>query len=429
MEKDAPLPAATSPAGFDSPAAALAALLERIRPLALGGQSAAGNTEVRRLRSVTGRILAEPVRAERPSPAVDVSAMDGFAVRCADLRDGVRLRIAGEVRIGVPPPPCPPGACLRIVTGGGLPQGADAIIKVEDARENDAAITVDAALRGATTPGRFIRRAGENCAEGAIVAAAGTLITPAVAAALALAGAAAPKVVRPLHVGIISTGDELANVDADVSTLQPHQVRDANGESLRAFLSQHRWIGALTALRVGDDPAPLRAALQGDAGLLTRCDAILITGGVSMGPRDAVPAVLEALGVTAVFKGVPQRPGKPILAGVSADGSPVLGLPGNPLSVLVTARRFALAALARRAGLSTAGNPIFTPAAVTLVKSDDAALPLWWHRPARLVSPGVAEVIDVRSSGDAIGAALSDGFVEVPPGAVGTGPWPWWGWM
>jgi molybdopterin molybdotransferase len=143
-----------------------------------------------------------------------------------------------------------------------------------------------------------------------------------------------------------------------------------------------------------------------------------------MGDRDFVPRVLRDLGATVVFHRVPQRPGRPVLGAVMPEGKPVLGLPGNPLSVMVTCRRMVVPVLGRAAGLSAeSARP-----AVRLVGTNGKTADLWWHRPVRLVGTGEAELAETASSGDVAGAAGSDGFVEVPPGATGEGPWAYYAW-
>jgi molybdopterin biosynthesis enzyme len=143
-----------------------------------------------------------------------------------------------------------------------------------------------------------------------------------------------------------------------------------------------------------------------------------------MGDRDFVPRALEILGAAVVFHRLPQRPGRPVLGALLADGKPVLALPGNPLSVLVTARRIATPVLSRLAGLVQA----LPPPSVTLDASDVRALDLWWHRLVRLTGPGRASLVEAASSGDFVAGARSAGFVETPPGATGTGPWPFYAW-
>lgn len=393
---------------FESPARALESLLEAVRPV---------ESERVRLARSPGRILAAPVLADRPSPPADVSAMDGFALRTSELNASV-LPIAGEVRIGRAPPDLPRGACLRIVTGAGLPAGADAVIRIEDVTVTGDSITIDAEIARACGPGRNIRRAGENADSGTPVVAPGTAITPAAAAALAAVGAGHIEVHRALTLAILSTGDELVAGDGPIS---PYQIRDSNGPALISLFSGVPWIGELHHAHLPDDEPRLARAVSE---ALLRADAVILTGGVSAGHRDFVPSVVASQGARPVFHRLPQRPGMPILAAVTPDGRPVLGLPGNPVSVMVTARRLAWPAVARRAGLSR----ITPPPSVTVSNTDGAAIQLWWHRPVRLTGPGEAALVPSRGSGDLIATAGADGFIELPPGAHGPGPWPFYAW-
>jgi molybdenum cofactor synthesis domain-containing protein len=188
-----------------------------------------------------------------------------------------------------------------------------------------------------------------------------------------------------------------------------------------AILGRPGWLHVAAARRVADDPGLLHEAVSR---LLHSCDAIVMTGGVSMGPKDFVPGVLTELGARVVFHRLPQRPGKPVLGAVFPGGRPVLALPGNPVSVMVTARRMAVPILARLAGL---GREI-PPGQVRLANADDKRLHLWWHRPVRITGSGLAELAPGMGSGDVASAARSDGFVEVPPGQAGEGPWPYYSW-
>jgi molybdopterin molybdotransferase len=395
---------------FDSPAAAIGALVERIRPV---------DAETVLLEDALGRILAEDVAADRPSPPVDMSSMDGFAVRVGEVRDGVAMPVAGEVRIGLEPPPLAAGSCMRIVTGGAIPPGTEAVVKREDVTERDGRVLFRAGLR--VRAGDNIRRAGENLSAGAVVISRGSRITTAVAGALAAFGVRRPPVFRMLTVGVITTGDEVVDVS---DTPTPWQLRDSNASSLHAMLESLRVV-EVRHTRVPDDAARLNDAV---AHHLKTCDALLMTGGVSMGHRDFVGDALAAGGVQTVFHGLPQRPGKPMFGGVTDDGRPVFGLPGNPVSVLVTARRIASIALMARAGTT---GPSFgglaVPMLVEVDDADDRAIDLWWHRPVRLTQVG-SNLVGIRSSGDIGGVAESDGFVELPPRATGPGPWPFYAW-
>src|SRR5690606_36999866 len=237
------------------------------------------------------------------------------------------------------------------------------------------------------------------------------------------------------------------------------QLRDSNGPTLAAMFTGRPWIGAIDRARAPDDPGAIRGALS--AMLEEGADAAIVTGGVSMGDYDHVPEVVRSLGAEVLFHKLPQRPGKPML-GAILDGRPILALPGNPVSVMVTARRIAMPVLRRMAGF--AADP--PPPAVTLTNPGDKTLDLWWHRPVRLGAgsgagvyppgeghvlspqsgaglhpagegrvlsssagaPGLATLITSKGSGDIPAAAGSDGFVEIPPGASGAGPWAFYGW-
>lgn len=391
---------------FDSPAAALDALLEAIEPI---------GTEPCPLVDATGRVLAQTLTADRPSPACDVSAMDGYAVRLGDLA-ARSLRVSGHIRIGIQPPTMPRGAALHIVTGAPVPEGVEAVIRREDVVETPGHIK----LRdepGAIKPGANIRRLGENLDTSSEIAAPGHAITPPLAASLSMFGVPNPLVHRRVRVAVLVTGDEVLGAD---SSPTPWQLRDANGPVLAAMLSPLPWCDC-NVIQVPDDKATLTAR---GAEALEAAEALVLTGGVSMGDRDFVPSVLADLGCRVLFHKLPQKPGKPILGAIAAGGKPVLGLPGNPVSVLVTARRYALPALQRRAGF----RELSQPQLVTLDTPDERALKLWWFRLARMVKPGVVSLITSRGSGDLPSATGSDGFVEVPPIAHSDNPLHFYNW-
>ncbi|MBX3380333.1 MAG: molybdopterin molybdotransferase MoeA [Phycisphaeraceae bacterium] len=393
---------------FDSPAAALSALLSHL-PRA--------SHETIPLAEAAGRILAHPVLADRPSPALDVSVMDGFAARLIDLAEGV-LPIAGDARIGSPPITLTPRSAARIVTGAPIPNGADCVIRVEDVVVAGDEITFHTAVAKSLPANHFIRRQGENSPQGAEILPAGTLVTPAVASALASCGIHAPLVFRRLRIGVLSTGDEVLQADA---TPEPWQLRDGNSAALRALFSSLAFVESVEVRHAPDDQ---RRIVANASELLSRSDALFLSGGVSMGHRDLVPAALANLGANTIFHKVPQRPGKPILAAIGPRHQLILGLPGNPVSVLVTAHRFALPALEHIAGLAA---PRPQPA-VSVANPDNQAIPLWWHRIVAITSDGRAELIDNKGSGDQIAAARATGFIEVPPNTSAGGPWPYFGW-
>ncbi len=397
---------AITPFGYDDPAEAIAVLLARLSPV---------DTETLPAERAAGRVLAEPITADRPSPACDVSAMDGYAVRMADLANG-SLPIAGEVITGGAPPAMPSGAVLRIFTGGAVPPGAEAVVPREHVDEGHDAIELPGDL--AVQPGQQIRRVGENAQRGEVVIEPGCVIDATIAAALATVGAVSLRVYRRVKLKALVTGDEVAKPQAAV---EPWQVRDSNGPALGAMFGGVPWVEWLGVEHAVDDAALLEGRITGALGA---CDALLITGGVSMGDRDHVPHTLATAGVELLFHKLPQRPGKPLLGAVGPGGQAVLALPGNPVSVMATARRFVVAALRKCAGITHDE----TVGLVEVTNADDKTLPLHWSRLVRWVGDGEVELVATRGSGDIASAARSDGFVLIPPGEQGRGPWPFYPW-
>jgi molybdopterin molybdotransferase len=392
---------------LDQPAEAIARLTTRLSPV---------TTEQVDLSDAQGRVLADKIATDRPSPASDVSAMDGYALRVSDLAQG-RLPIAGSVETGQEPPELPAQSAILVFTGGGIPPGAEAVIKREDVEEGDGHIVIpDSAVLG---PGQHVRHRGENVDEGALVVPGGRPIGVTEAAALATFGVVRPLVYRPVRVGILTTGDEVLPPEA---TPSPWQLRDSNGPALDSLVSSLRWATLISRSSAPDDPEQLQKAFES---LAAEADVVILTGGVSMGDYDYIPDVLRAAGAEIIFHRLAQRPGKPMLGAVARDGQAVLALPGNPVSVMVTARRLSLVALRQVAGFAEPDPP---PATAVIVKPDDQVVDLWWHRLVAITAPGSASLVPSRGSGDLVSAARSDGFVEIPPGQSGPGPWPYYPW-
>lgn len=357
-------------------------------------------------------MLADAVRADRDSPAFDYSAMDGYAVRSADLMRG-SLPVVDESRIGRAPAALPDSpVAVRIATGAAIPRGADAVIKREDVVEIEDAAAAGGVSRieipqdsaAAIRAGANIRFRGENAREGDVVLQSGQVLSAAAVGTLAAVGEVSPRVHRAVRVAVISTGDELV---APSAIPGPHEVRDSNAAALAAALRSFAWINVGLVVHARDDEGVLTAVLRH---AIEAHDAVILTGGVSMGHRDPVRAAVESTGARIIFHGLPQRPGKPMLAAVTPTGKPIFGLPGNPVSTLVTCTRIALPVLGSRAGITS------WPAAprVRLGNPDGKSIDLWWHRLVRITERGEAELLDVRGSGDLVAAGRSDGFVEIP---------------
>lgn len=361
------------------------------------------------LTAAAGRVLATDVPADRDYPAFPRSRVDGFAVRAADVSPGCVLPVAMEVPAGTPPPaPLPPGAAARIFTGAGAPDGADAIVMQEVCEVlDDGAVRIDEAA----SVGQHVVPVAWERARGDVVGARGDAVTPALLGALASVGAARLGV-HSLPLGrVVSTGDELVAVEQEPG---PGQIRNGNAPALRTAL---RAFGAADggAVVAGDDPDALARALD----FALESDVCLLTGGVSVGDYDLVPAALDAAGVTNVFHGVRLQPGKPLWFGTRGR-TLVFGLPGNPVSALVTATLFARPAIRRLLGLAP---ELPGPRRATL----DGALGRGsWRRrfdPVRLVREEdgrlLARPVGYRGSGDIFGFALADALAVVPENSDG----------
>jgi len=437
---------------FDSPAEAVSAMIAR-----LAASQPAPASERVPLNEARGRFLARPIRLDRDSPAFDHSAMDGYALRLADVtldppsaspdtpsRDiapPLRIVVAGESRIGRGPPPWPTNAArpvvIRIVTGAAIPTAADCVVKREDVAEHaggDAgveAISIAPGVLSKLRAGDNIRRRAENARTGEVVLEAGAIINAAGVGVLAAVGATVVEVAPRVRVAIITTGDELVDPDQSPSA---HQVRNSNGPALRAMLSTPNWLEVASSAHARDEGPGLDDALRA---AMSAAHAIILTGGVSMGHRDPVRAAVERLGAHMIFHGLPQRPGKPMLGAVAPRGPgeargvvPIFALPGNPISAMVTCTRIAMPVLASMAGAIRPWSAI-SPRPVTISNPDAKALDLWWHRLAALEPGGSVRLLPALGSGDIVAGGRSDGFVELAPGACPDAktPVPFFAWM
>jgi molybdopterin molybdotransferase len=297
-------------------------VLEQLRPL--------GHEPVE-LAAASGRVLAEPVTSPIDVPPFDSSAMDGFALVAGP---SARLEVLGESRAGHPwDDSVTPGAAVRISTGAAVPPGATAVIPVERTRANGEHVQVEDTAEGAN-----IRRAGEDVRAGDIVLERGMRLGPAELGVAAAVGRAELSCARSPRVALLVTGDELV---APGLPLERGRIYSSNGYALAAQVARAggRLIGVET---VRDSAEGTRAAI---GGALDDADVVVVSGGVSVGPHDHVKGALRELGVEERFWGVSLRPGKPTWFGTRQDVL-VFGLPGNPVSAMVTFHLFARPALA-----------------------------------------------------------------------------------
>lgn len=291
-----------------------------------------------------GLVLASDVVAAELLPSFDNSAVDGFAVRSADPNEG--LEVVGTQFAGVRQPlEVGEGQAVRIMTGAPLPAGADAVVMVENTEVTSAGPGRERlSFQGGAVAGQFIRRAGEDVAPGQLVLTAGTRITAAVLGVLASLNHRNVTVVRPPRVGVFSTGDELVS---DGGPLGDGQIRDSNRPTLLAAV-RSMGFEAVDLGCIADEAQAIEDALRLGAG---SCDVLVTSGGVSMGDADLIKAVLAEIAEMRWMQ-VSIKPAKPLAAGL-LDGTPVLGLPGNPVSALVSFELFARRVIERRAGIES----------------------------------------------------------------------------
>ncbi len=298
-----------------------------------------------------GRVVAADVVAGDRVPPFDNSGMDGFAVVAADTAGAspdhpVRLPVVGTIAAGSPPEPAiTPGQAVRIMTGAPVPPGADAVVMVERtaALEDGRAVAIEAEVGAGTA----MRRAGEDVAPGDVVIAAGTVLTPAHLGVLANVGVAEVLAFRPPRVGVLSTGDELVD---DGRPLAPGQIRESNRPMLLA-LAAEAGCRPVDLGTIRDDETAITEAVEAAA---SGCDAVISSGGVSMGDFDLVKVVLDRIGEMRWMQ-IAIKPAKPFAFG-TVGGTPVFGLPGNPVSSMVSFELLARPALRSMAGHPPAGR-------------------------------------------------------------------------
>lgn len=391
---------------MDPVTAAIGQLADRLRLV---------GTEVLPIDELAGRVLAEPLLADRDNPPLDVSAMDGYALRIAEAASGSgSLPVLGVASAGSPPPTLQPGMAVQIFTGAPVPAGADCVVPREQTRESPERVELTSPATQ-LKPGQNIRYRGENAVVGNRVLPPGTYVSSAAMAAVASVAGRQMVVHRKVRVAVVNTGDELIPPGQPA---EDWQIRDSNGPTLAAALARHAWVEVVARRRVADHLAAIADNLTE---LLPLADAIILTGGVSMGDTDHVPGAVAEVGGEVVFHRLPIRPGKPVLGAATQHGKLIIGLPGNPVSVAVTAAVIGLPLFRKLGGFAEIlpGQP-----RVLISNADDKQLKLQWYRLVELGSDGQASYVDNRGSGDLVALGRSSGFVTVPAGMTGAGPWP-----
>jgi len=376
----------------------------------LAAATPVAETKLLPLEVVRGRILAEPVVSTVTVPPLDNSAMDGYAVRCADVTQvGTALPVAQRIPAGSVGHPLAVGTTARIFTGAPVPPGADAVVMQENCEHGPEGQVI---VNQVPKPGQNIRRAGEDIMAGAAVLQTGTRIGAAHIGLAASIGLAQLPVRRHLRVALLSTGDELTEPG---NPLPPGGIYNSNRHFLRAMFEQ-MGCAVTDAGHVPDTLEATRAALRAAA---EQHDLIVTSGGVSVGEEDHVKPAVEAEGALSLWK-IAIKPGKPLAFGhvskVGAGGTAssahtaFIGLPGNPVSCFVTFLLFLRPYVLKRMGMTTT-----LPVARQLISASD------WNKPedrrsflrARIAPDGRVELYPNQSSGVLTSCAWADGLVDV----------------
>ena len=375
---------------------------------------AAPPTETVPLQDALGRVLAAEIRADRDYPPFNRSARDGFAVAASDVTDTpARLRVIGQTRAGEPSRfSLRPGEAVEIMTGAPGPGGADAVVMWEYSKRDGDSVTLESGVPA----GKNLIYRGSETKAGAVVLTPGTPMDYPQIALLASTGHALVEVYRKPRVAILSTGDEVVELDR---TPESFQIRNSNAYSLAAQV--RRLGGEPRILPIAPDRLDRTRELV-EQGL--ECDLLLLSGGVSMGKYDFVEQVLAELGAEFFFTQVKIQPGKPLVFG-QVGSVPVFGLPGNPISTIVTFEIFASIALHRLAGRPDSPLPFFR----ARLRSDFKHKPvLTRFLPGRVEGDyGEATVDRVKwqGSGDLVALARSNCFLVATPerDSWATGDW------
>lgn len=359
------------------------------------------------LAQCAGAVLRETIYAERDQPPFDRVAMDGIAIASGALAGGLRaFRIQGMQPAGDAPQRLEASsACIEVMTGAVLPIGCDAVIAVEQISVCGSEAKLAPTLE--VTAWQNVHRRASDTAQGALLLNVGTRLSAPEIGIAASAGMARIRVASQPAVAVISTGNELIDPGEPILA---HQVRRSNAYAIVAALKR-RGFQRVADDHVRDDLQELTARLKFH---LDTHDALVLSGGVSMGRLDLVPRALTDLGVRAVFHKVAQRPGMPLWFGVASTGAAVFALPGNPVSTLMCVARYVLPAL-----FAAMGETPQSPQKIALGAPVTVKRPLAFFMPVRIETDDSgrpwAAPCPTNGSGDFTSLAGTDGFVELPP--------------
>lgn len=377
------------------------------------------------LLSAHGRILRDNLTADRDLPPYDRVTLDGFALRASALAAGRReFKVEATQAAGMRPFKLSdrPEACVEVMTGAVLPEGADCVVPYEETTREGAAVTVSAAA-AAFAAGHAVHRRGGDHRANEVIVPAGTRLTGREVAVAAACGHRTVTVSAHPKIAVVATGDELVEIDMPVAA---HQVRRSNDYALRAALSGAGYTN-VSRFHLRDVRHEIEHLLWH---IIAEFDVVVIVGGVSKGKFDFIPAELIRQEVKKRFHGVAQRPGKPMWFGVGPRHTLVFALPGNPVSCYTCLHRYVIPALDRGCGLIPAPRRLVALAEPVTFKPALAYL-----LPVKLASGPRGELlatpVATNTSGDFTGLLGSDGFVELPadvsefPAGYTARYWPW----
>ena len=368
-------------------------------------------SEKREILECTGYVLAEALHATENIPPFDNSAMDGYAVRAADVKDATQqkpavLSVVETIAAGyAPTKQVAAGQAARIMTGAMMPQGADAVVMQEVTQQDADEVKIFESIDKTGN----VRFTGESVTEGQQVMGKGKHLRPSEVSMLASLNCAEATVHRKPTVAIVSTGDELTPLG---EPLEPGKIRDSNRYGLYAQVEEAGGIPIDMGI-APDDEAETERIFRA---ALAKADALITSGGVSVGEHDVVKTVLAKLGEINFWR-VAMKPGKPQAYGI-ADGKPIFGLPGNPVSSLVVFELFVRPALLKMAGHTDLLRPTFKANLMESVTNRDGRVN--YMRAILSVSDGriTAEITGPQGSGILHSLVLANGLITIPTGTT-----------
>jgi molybdopterin molybdotransferase len=371
-----------------------------------------------RIEQAAGRVLREAIHADRDFPPFDRVMMDGYAMRSEELSKCRDFRIAGSAAAGRTTHVMPEqgGCCLEVMTGAPLPHGADCVLPLEQVSfPEPGRVRVSESFEWVA--GEFIHCAGSDASAEQVLIESGCLLGSKEIGVAAACGMGWLEVSRRPVIRVFATGDELVAVDQEPAA---HQIRQSNAHAIRCALQRGGYEVSHIGM-IGDNKEEAENVLRNE---LASGDWLVLTGAVSKGARDFIPAVLGRLGCTKIFHGVLQRPGKPAGCWLGPGGQMIVALPGNPVSALVGLHALVLPALAKASGMK-APRTRMVATADRMERLGGMTL----HLPVSLGDDGRVRAEATHNSGDFIGLLRSDGFVTLPPREVGGTDFPYTPWL